>query len=58
MRRNTGSVAALVGVVLGLGVSTALPTPFTRNSPAGGPLPSGVTEVGGIVADVIGANGV
>lgn len=31
-------------------------TPFTRTSPAGGTLPSAVTEVGGVVTDMIGAN--
>lgn len=33
-------------------------TTFTRTSPTGGGVPSGVTEVGGIVLDLIGVNGV
>lgn len=33
-------------------------TIFTTTSPAGGALPSGVTEVGGLVLDMIGINGV
>ncbi|MCU0892192.1 MAG: hypothetical protein MUE77_10710 [Sandarakinorhabdus sp.] len=33
-------------------------TSFTRTSPSGGALPGGVTEVGGIVLDLKGANGV
>lgn len=32
-------------------------TDFTMTSPAGGELPSGITAVGGIVVDIIGANG-
>lgn len=32
-------------------------TPTTTTSPTGGPLPSGVTAVGGIVADLLGLNG-
>ncbi|HET6576066.1 MAG TPA: hypothetical protein VFG68_20865, partial [Fimbriiglobus sp.] len=35
-----------------------VPTTFTFTSPtSGGALPSGVTEVGGIVLDIVGANG-
>ena len=37
--------------------SSALAAPFTTNSPVGGELPSGITEVGGIVFDAIGTNG-
>ncbi len=33
-------------------------TTFTRTSPTGGGVPSGVTEIGGIVLDLIGVNGV
>ncbi len=33
-------------------------TTATRTSPAGGVLPPGVTEIGGIVTDMIGASGV
>lgn len=33
-------------------------TTFTRTSPTGGGVPTGVTEVGGIVLDLIGVNGV
>ncbi|WP_407025297.1 hypothetical protein [Roseococcus sp. DSY-14] len=38
-------------------MSAAQATPFTRNSPANGALPAGVTEVGGIVLDLTGTNG-
>ena len=37
--------------------SGAIATTFTVTSPAGGTLPSNVTAVGGIVVDLIGANG-
>ncbi len=55
MKTRTVSLAAMFAVAFAL---TAHSTPFTRNSPAGGPLPAGVTEVGGVVADLVGANGV
>lgn len=48
----------VVGFAVSLSVSGASATTFTRTSPAGGPLPAGVTEVGGIVADLIGVSGV
>ncbi|MEN2784928.1 PEPxxWA-CTERM sorting domain-containing protein [Sphingomonas qilianensis] len=38
--------------------TTAQASQFTRNSPTGGTLPSGVTEIGGIVLDLKGTNGV
>ena len=37
--------------------SSALAAPFTTNSPVGGDLPTGITEVGGIVFDAIGSSG-
>lgn len=58
MRTRVGCAAAVVVAMFVSGASAALTTPLTRNSPASGPLPSGVTEVGGIVADLIGAIGV
>lgn len=48
----------LVGIAAALLVSTAASaTPGTETSPTGGALPSGVTRVGGIVADLTGTNG-
>lgn len=35
----------------------AFATPFTTTSPTGGALPTGVTEIGGIVLDLTGTNG-
>jgi hypothetical protein len=49
--------AATFALCLGV-AGSAQASPFTRNSPAGGPLPSSVTEIGGIVVDMIGTNGV
>lgn len=40
-----------------LAFGTAHATAFTTNSPAGGDLPSGVTQVGGVVLDLVGSNG-
>lgn len=45
--------ALLVGLA-----TPAISTPITENSPNGGALPAGVSVVGGIVADLIGSNGV
>jgi PEP-CTERM motif len=44
-------------VLVALTTSRADASPFTMNSPSGGVLPGGVAQVGGIVVDVIGANG-
>lgn len=38
-------------------VAQAIATPFTMTSPAGGALPGGVTQVGGVVLDLMGTNG-
>ena len=55
MRKKLASLA--VGAALLSAASLATATTFTRTSPAGGPLPAGVTEVGGIVFDAVGLNG-
>lgn len=48
----------LAAVAVGsLIAGAASATPFTRNSPTGGGLPGGVTEVGGIVLDLKGLSG-
>lgn len=44
-------------IVAGMLASSAAATPFTTTSPTGGPLPAGVTVIGGIVFDLTGANG-
>ena len=44
-------------VVASVVASGAAATTFTRTSPTGGALPSGVTEVGGVVLDFRGLNG-
>ncbi len=44
-------------VACALTTTAAYATPGTRNSPTGGALPGAVTEVGGIVLDLKGANG-
>lgn len=44
-------------LAMGMIVPAALATPLTTTSPTGGAIPSGVTAVGGIVADLIGTNG-
>lgn len=44
-------------LAMGMIVPAALATPLTTTSPTGGALPSGVTAVGGIVADLTGTNG-
>lgn len=49
--------AALLAACTWLGVTAAHATPFTFTSPTGGVLPAGVSEVGGIVVDLTGANG-
>lgn len=49
-------IAAAASTVAILGAS-AMAAPLTTASPAGGELPSTITEVGGIVFDAIGANG-
>ncbi len=49
------TVAAAAAV---LAVSAAHAIPQTRTSPTGGTLPAAVTEVGGIVLDLTGSNGV
>ncbi len=46
-----GAAAAFIATAAGA-------TPFTTTSPTGGALPAGVTEVGGIVLDIKGTNGV
>ena len=51
-RQTVTALAAL------LAVSTVHAIPETRTSPTGGTLPAAVTEVGGIVLDLTGANGV
>lgn len=50
--------SAAIGLALGLHAVVASASPFTTASPTGGALPSGVTEIGGIVLDLTGANGV
>ena len=45
------------GAALALPMSVANATVFTTSPPTGGTLPSGVTQVGGIVAVLVGANG-
>lgn len=54
MRIMALAAAALAASALG-GAASA--TPFTRTSP-GGALPAGVTEIGGLVLDLTGSNGV
>lgn len=48
------AVLGLLGGCVAFGAASA--STFTRNSPAGGTLPSGVTEIGGVVVDLIGFN--
>jgi len=55
MKTKTMTLAAMIAA--GLCAGTAIATPATRTSPTGGALPSGVTEIGGIVLDLKGANG-
>ena len=55
MQGNIAKVCGAIGLLACAGLASA--TTFTRTSPTGGPLPSGVTEVGGIVLDLTGANG-
>ena len=45
--------AALAGMI----AVPAMASPFTTSSPAGGALPGGVSEIGGIVIDLVGTNG-
>ena len=52
--KTTMTLLALLGSCAVFGAAQA--TTFTRNSPAGGTLPSGVTEIGGVVVDLIGSN--
>lgn len=52
--KTTMTVLALLGSCAVFGAAQA--TTFTRNSPAGGTLPSGVTEIGGVVVDLVGSN--
>jgi hypothetical protein len=47
----------LTGVVAVAGVSQAAQAQFTTTSPAGGALPGAVSVIGGVVTDLIGANG-
>jgi hypothetical protein len=54
MLRKTVALATLVAA---LPFADACAQGFTYNSPTGQPLPSAVTSVGGIVADLIGLNG-
>ncbi|MBL8573225.1 MAG: PEPxxWA-CTERM sorting domain-containing protein [Hyphomicrobiaceae bacterium] len=53
MRTIALALAALAGLTT---VATA--SPFTRTSPTGGALPAAVTEIGGVVMDLKGLNGV
>jgi len=56
-RRTTTAFALAVSLVIALVLpGAARATPFTSTSPAGGALPAGVSTVGGIVLDMIGAN--
>lgn len=50
-------IAGAVALALGLATGAVGATPFTSTSPSGGALPSGVGAIGGIVIDLIGANG-
>jgi hypothetical protein len=47
----------IAGLAAALFSSLAFATPFTVTSPAGGALPSGFSQIGGIVADFVGGNG-
>lgn len=51
---SLASIAAAVTMALAGG---AFATPFTTTSPTGGALPSGITEIGGIVIDLHGTSG-
>jgi hypothetical protein len=54
---NKATIVTVNALVASLAVaSVAEASSFTRNSPAGGAAPSAVTEVGGIVLDLVGAN--
>jgi hypothetical protein len=55
MKRYMSMAIVSAGLVL---ASSASATVFTRTSPTGGLLPGGVTEIGGLVLDLTGANGV
>ena len=57
MRMLLSSVAAIAAVGLLGTASGASASSFTTTSPTGGPLPSGVTPVGGVVLDLTGLNG-
>jgi hypothetical protein len=50
-------ISASIAAALFAASGIAAATPFTTTSPTGGPLPAGVTQVGGIVLDLTGANG-
>lgn len=52
--KTTMNVLVLLSGCAIFGAASA--TPFTMDSPAGGALPSGVTEIGGVVVDLIGSN--
>ena len=54
MKFNTLILASIAAMAV---ATSATATPFTRTSPNGGLLPAAVTEVGGIVLDLKGANG-
>ncbi|MEM9280550.1 MAG: autotransporter outer membrane beta-barrel domain-containing protein [Verrucomicrobiota bacterium] len=54
--RSFASIASFLGVFSISLTPPLVATPNSRNSPAGGTLPSGFTEVGGVVADLVGAN--
>lgn len=51
-----GLIPGMVGLALAGATALAHATTFTTTSPTGGPLPAGVTAVGGIVLDLRGAN--
>jgi len=55
MKGPTVLLSALITIAC---TFTSHSTTFTRTSPSGGALPAGVTEIGGLVADITGVSGV